>query len=244
MNKVAIIIPNGGMDEVTQTLRDHIYRNVKCDWDTFIVNNPGGVIGYYTKKFASGLGMTNAILTGMNMVDVVSRSEILGNYFAYWICTTSIEFLTEEDYLTPLLNYMVEHPKVAMISPSTNDMAWDCMRQQPGGGFRKVWGVDNVCVLIRKDWFDGIGRYDPELVMGWGPTVEASWQARRDGMEIIVYDGLRFKWNDGIAHTMGRRTLTRAEHNNAAAEEMRRVFQKKYGDGWENKLHFEFLDGL
>ena len=68
--------------------------------------------------------------------------------------------------------------------------------------------------------------------------------ARRDGMSIIVYDGLRFKWNDGIAHTIGRRSLSRIEHNTKAAEEMKKVFQKKYGDDWEKKMHYEYLDGL
>ena len=241
--RTAIIIPNGGMDEVTTTLRDHIHRNVKCDYDIFIVNNPGNVDADYKTQFSYPIGMTAAILEGMNGVDKFTL-ESGREYFSYWIITTSIEFLTEEDYLTPMLDYMVENPKVAMVSPATDDMAWDCMRKRSGKRFRRVWGVDNVCVLIRKDWFDGVGRYDPEFTMGWGPTLEASWQARRDGMEVVVYDGLLIKWTDGIAHTMGRRALSREEHNNAAAEEMRRVFQKKYGDDWEKKIHFEYMEGL
>lgn len=236
MNKVAIIIPNGGMDEVTQTLCEHIRRNTKSEYDLIVVNNPGCASSEYVIQSDVPLGMTMAILEGMKLADEIDE------YFAFWVITTSIEFLEERDYLTPMLNYMVEH-RVAMISPATNDMAWECMQRRPSRGFRKVWGLDNVCVLIRKDWFDGVGRYDPEFTMGWGPTLEASWQARRDGMEIIIYDGLLIKWHDGIAHTMGRRPLSRTEHNNAAAEEMKRVFEKKYGKKWEPKIHFEFLDG-
>jgi hypothetical protein len=241
--RVAIIIPNGGMPEVAQVLCDHIQRNTKSEYDLISVNNPSNGSWYFCKyilNFPVPLGMTKAILEGMKYADIIDKP------FAYWICTTSIEFPTEEDYLTPMLEYMVSHPDVVMMSPATNDMAWDCMKQVPNGAdFRNVWGIDNVCILIRKDWFDSVGRYDPDLYLGWGTTLETCWKARRDNKKIVVMNKMLIKWYDGIAHKMDRRQgISREMHNQLAADEMATVLYRKYGEDWHHKMTHEFLENV
>jgi hypothetical protein len=240
-DRVAIIIPNGGMSEVTHTLCEHVERNTKSLYDLVVVNNPlGDYFGPNTLDYVSPLGMTQAIIKGLEYI-----SNNLHDIFAYWLITTSIEFMFDEDYLTPMLNCMIARPEVVMVSPATNDMAWDSMKQNPTRTHRNTWGVDNVCLLIRKDWFDSVGWYDPDLKMGWGTTLETCWKARRDNKKIVVMDHLMIKWNDGIAHKMGRRQgVDRATHNRFASEEMASVLGQKYGGAWLKKMTTEYLENV
>ena len=240
MNKVAVIIPNGNMPEWSEKIYGHIKLHTKCEHDVIMVNNPITYSeGDYTINCADPIGMTPAILKGIEFAD---NKE---DYFAYWICTTSIEFTEEKDYLTPMLTFMVNHPNAVMVSPATNDMAWNCMRQVQGSVFRRVWGVDNVCLLIRKDWFHSVDLYDAQLKIGWGTTLETCWKARRDQRDIIVMDNLLIKWHDGIAHKMDRRWgETREEHNNAGSKEMESIFLGRYGKDWLKRLNSEFKKGL
>lgn len=248
-NKVAIIIPNSNMPEYTSNLCQYITNTMSLDYDLIVVNNPYYPLNAtdhplsldcdHTVSVQIPLGMTHAILMGLYYVDALSYLKEF-EYFAYWIVTTSLRFpIEKKDFLTPMVKFMLENEKVVMTSPAIIGTAWDSLHPK-GSGWRKVWGVDNNAILIRSDWFNGIGRYRPELTIGWGSSLETCWIARSQGKEIWVNDDLVMTKDDGIAHEMGRRDTIREDFNMKGAEQMHRVLGAEYGENFLEKLGKEY----
>lgn len=230
---VAIIIPNYKMDIWVSSLCSHINTfNKESNYQFIVVNN-----GSHTKFFnidlmlPHPLEMTNAILMGLHYADALEQVYKF-KFFAYWIITTSMAFLEERDYLTPMLEYMRVNPDVVMCSPSIEGTAWDSLPNQGKGEIRDVWGFDNNAVLIRADWFNSIGRYDPELVIGWGSALETCYIARKQGKRMCVFDSFPMVKHDGIAEKLGKRDMSREERNRLGSEEMSKILGKKYGDNF------------
>lgn len=242
-NKVAIIIPNCNTPEFVEELIGHVRRKTadNSDYDVYVINN--GEPRYFHDKpenyvlsYLVPLGMGTAVIKGINYANRIDK------YFAYWILTTSMKFTYDEDYLTPMLKVLKVIPDAVMIHPATIGTAWDSLEPSNyDGGIRGVWGVDSNAVLIRADWYNSVGGYDPELTFGWGSSLELCWKARRDGKRIYVDDRFLMFKDDGVAWDMGRRSeSTHEEFNEKASKQMSEVLSKKYGEEFLERLGHEY----
>lgn len=244
--RVAIIIPNCDTPELVEGLVDQIF-NLSSFYDSFTVltvNN--GYKGLdYTKHFyvtcSFPLEMTHAILVGLSALD--AKEKLTGGKFdAYWILTTSVRFLQNKDYLTPMVEMLFSSDDIVMVSPAISGTAWEELNKSEGYS-KSVRAIDNNAVLYKADWFNSIGRYDPDLTCAWGSSLETCWMARRDKKRIIVINDLEMAKDDGIAERMGRRLLSREDRNSRCSEEMHRVLGAKYGPNFLEKLRKEFWNG-
>lgn len=238
---IGVVIPDYKMPDASNSLRRQIDTMSKYPHLTLVVAQ-----GYCLNippvlSTSERLEMTGAINLALTWFDIQER--LLGEkFFAYWIVTTSMVFLDKDkDYLTPMVEFMQRNPDVVMTSPSVENTAWDSMKNQGGGCTRKVWGVDNIALLIRADWFNSIGRYDPDLTIGWGSSLETCYFARKAGKKIYVFDDLPMSKLDGIAHELDKRDgETREERNKKGSAEMHKVLGAKYGSNFLEILGHDY----
>lgn len=239
---VAIIIPNCRTSELAQRLIDHIDKFTEYPYVGILLNNPSDDIvweGQYTINVSRGIELVGAYLMALTFADTLEQLEGL-TFYAYWSVLTSLEFLSDTDYLTPMVKILDGNPDAVMVSPEISGTAWDTLHPQDNDNIVSVWGVDCNAVLWRADWFNSIGRYDIKMFYGWGGAMESCWIARRDGKEIYVHHGLKTKKHDGIAEKMGKRTMTRLERNTLASANMYEVLEPRYGKNFMNKLGWEY----
>jgi len=246
--RVAIIIPNCDTPELVSSLSLHIMENTVGfsipDFQLLVVNN-----GYYAKDYTffnyinvnHPLEMTHAILLGLSYFDAIEHLDQT-KFDAYWILTTSVSFLREDDYLSPMIEMLFSSDDIVMVSPAISGTAWEELNKSEGYS-KSVRAIDNNAVLYKADWFNSIGRYDPDLTCAWGSSLETCWMARRDKKRIIVINDLEMAKDDGIAERMGRRLLSREDRNSRCSEEMHRVLGAKYGPNFLEKLRKEFWNG-
>lgn len=237
-NPVAIIIPNCRTPELAQSLIDHIEKFTEYPYVGILLNNPSDDItweGQYTINVSIGIELVGAYLMALTFADTLEQLEGI-SFYAYWSVLTSLEFLLDRDYLTPMVDILDGDPEAVMVSPEIDGTAWDSLHPTETDDIVSVWGVDCNAVLWKADWFNSIGRYDIKMFYGWGGAMESCWMARRDDRKIYVHHGLKTKKHDGIAEKMGRRTMSRDERNSAASRNMHNILEERYGDAFLFRL--------
>lgn len=242
-DRVAVVITNYNMPERTDALCEHIGATVKWPHDLIVVDNGSDLVGpskHTNLWLPKNRQTTGGWLAGLNLATHDRE------YLAYWFLITSAEFPGgDSDPLAPMAQYLKDHPDAVGVHPaltSDSTTAWKHLITREGTGFRRTWMIDNIASLYRSDWFDGCGRFDPELVYAWGIDLETCWKARRDGRSLWVCEDTRVKKVTNIGYTMRRMNMSAEERVQLAGANMLAVFTARYGPGWDDKMRNEYVE--
>ncbi len=250
MKKVACIIPNFNMPERTAALTEYIRRNCVDHPEIIVVDNgslkdretfPNFDTAIYLKE---NIQTTGAWLMGMQYADMLER-KYKQSFFAYWVIITSAEFTEKSgDPLAAMLAVMNSNYDAVGVSPVLSldsTTSWEHMKPIPGEwlirGARQTWMLDNICTLWRADWFNSIGRFDPNLVYAWGIDLETSYKARKQGKSLWICENVQVKKVTDIGYTMGRMGMPAEKRRELARENMDQVFTFKYGKNWKEIMY-------
>jgi hypothetical protein len=107
---------------------------------------------------------------------------------------------------------------------------------------RQTWFIDNIASLYRADWFDHVGRFDPDLTYAWGIDLETCWKARKDGRSLWIHEGVKVEKVSDIGYTMNRMNMSAEERAQRATYNMWSVLTRKYGSDWEYMMLNEGVD--
>jgi len=128
------------------------------------------------------------------------------------------------------------HP--ALTADSTT--AWNHLITTGKSGIRKTWMIDNIASMYMADWFDDIGRFDPDLIYGWGIDLETSWKAREQRRTLWINEDVYVKKITDIGYDMNRMNMSAQKRRQVASDNMRDVLSRKYGDLWWLKMTEEY----
>ena len=95
--------------------------------------------------------------------------------------------------------------------------------------------------MYRADFFDVVGGYDKNLIIGWGMDMELSWKARLLGRTIWISEACKMHKERSVAAFMGRWHETPLEREELGRNEMDAVLGAKYGPGYIEKLMNEYV---
>lgn len=241
--RTAAIITNYNMPERTDALVEYIRKHVKSAVDVIVVDNGSDLVPasqYTTLKLEKNVQTTGGWLAGLD--------SLQGDYFAYWFLITSTEFVEglSGDPLTPMVRKLESDPNaVGVANALTPDYkgAWGQLITRGGGGCRKTWMLDNISTLYRADWFDSIGRFDPELVYAWGIDLETCYLARKAGRTLWVCEDAVVKKVTDIGYSMNRMNMSAEERRRLAWINMFDVLERKYKDaGGYYAMKRDFID--
>ena len=183
-------------------------------------------------------------LTGMRAADTVEKHHGK-SYLAYLIMITSTEFVEESgDPLTPLVEFLVANPNAAVVHAALTEDSTSALGQQMkdrgSGKPRRTYLIDNIAALWRADWLNSIGRFRPELRMGWGVLRETCWMARRDRKTIWIHEGTCVKKVSNIGYKMKRMNMTAIRRGELADAEAKLILEPIYGPDFKEKLGHEW----
>jgi hypothetical protein len=240
MNRLAIFISNYNMPERADALAEG-FKGIEIPYDLYLVDNgsdiklPATNTTFKLEKNAQALG---GWLYGLHCADASKK-----DYFAYVFTGTSVEFSSCKDPITPVVRFLEENENAVIGSPALtpdSTTAWTHMIQR-GTGFRRTWMVDNLMSIIKTDWFNGIGRWDPRLSYAWGIDLETSWIARRQGRSIWMDDDVTIKKVTNIGYAMNRMNMSSWDRQVKSTDNMNQIESAKYGDGWYNRMTEEYV---
>jgi hypothetical protein len=238
-DKVAIFIVSFNMPERTDALVEHIQTTVKWPFRLFVIDNGSDIVqpSQYSNVFIKRNRQTTAgWLAGLDAADKYRE-----DYLGYWFLITSAEFTRgDADPLTSLAELLVEDNNAVGVHPAlTTDSttAWKHMITVGGKQPRQVDMIDNIASLWRADWFNQIGRFDPELIYAWGIDLETCHKAREQGRSLWVHEGSRIKKVTNIGYKMNRMNMTAGDREQKAWANMAQVFERKYGNGWYDLMY-------
>lgn len=236
--RVAFIITNYNMPERTNQIVESIRKKVKWPVDIIVVDNGSDLMKpskYTTLRLEKNVQTTNGWLVGLQYAKSLAANRNIC-YFAYWIwITTCLYDETQKDILTPLAQFLIEHPKAAGIAPALtadSTTAWHHLKKSSGNKPRKVGFLDELGVLWRASFFDSVGWFDPDELRGFGVDIETGYLARYSGRDVYIHDGVTVKKESGIAYKMNRMNADTNEREVKAFAEMRMLLNRRYqGDG-------------
>lgn len=242
-DRVAIIITNYNMPEATDKIWDYLQAYVDYPYDFIIVDNASDIIepSKHTSLYLpENVQTCGGWLAGLDYADKLEKS-----YLSYVIVGTSIELVPDQDHIRTMAEFLLDNPDAVGIAPAIVDSEVPCWFQildRGTGKPRRTWGIDHLFAMWRADWFNSVGRFNPELVYAWGLAEETCWQARRDGKSLWVHEGIKMKKHHNIGYKMNRMNMTGEERGRNAMENVTQVMDKKYGDGWMRKFSQEFVN--
>ena len=251
-DRVAVILTNYNMPERTDALYEYMVKYTNWPLDFIVVDNGSDQVDpsrYTALWLEENIQTTGGWMMGLEYSDYMARKNH-EDYFAYWIMGTSMEFTEQSnDPLLPLAKVLENWPEAVMAHAaltSDSTTAYDNMltRFNAGPGPRRTWRLDMLATLVRADWLNGIGRFDPNLTYAWGVPQETSYLARLQGRGIWICEATKIKKVSQIGYDMDRMGMTEKERSARAGAEKKRVLSRKYGDDWFNKLEKEFVNPL
>lgn len=240
--RTAAIITNYNMPERTDSLVGYLQKHVKSELDIVVVDNGSDIkppSKYTWLKLKKNVQTTGGWLAGLN--------ALTKGYFAYWFLITSTEFVDglTGDPLTPMLRKLIDDPiAVGVHNALTPDYrgAWDQLVRRGGTGCRETWMIDNISSLYRADWFDSIGRFDPELIYAWGIDLETCYLARKQKRTLWVCEDAPVKKVTNIGYAMNRMNMSAEDRSRLAWMNMYDVLERKYGKGGYYRIKHDYIE--
>lgn len=240
--RTAAIITNYNMPERTDALVEYLQAHVKSELDIVVVDNGSDIkppSKYSWLKLKKNVQTTGGWLAGLNALPK--------GYFAYWFLITSTEFVegVSKDPLTPMVKKLIDdYDAVGVHNALLPDYvgAWKHLVTRGSKGCRETWMIDNISSLYRADWFDSIGRFDPELVYAWGIDLETCWLARKQGRTLWVCEDAPVRKTTNIGYTMQRMNMSADDRTRLARANMVSVLERKYGKGGYMRTKTDYIE--
>ncbi len=237
-DKVAVLIVNYNMPERTDALVERLERS-GYPHDTIVIGNGSDIVApskYTTLQLDHNVQTTGGWLAGLD--------SLKEKYFAYMFLITSAEIPEQKNDIIGTLAGTLKDDKLAVgVHPALtadSTTAWTHLITTGTSGIRRTWMIDNIASMYRADWFDSVGRFDPELIYGWGIDIETCWKAREQNRTLWIDERIHVKKITDIGYKMKRMNMSADKRRKLAGDNMRDVLSRKYGDNWWMKMTEEY----
>jgi GT2 family glycosyltransferase len=258
MNKVATIILNRNLPDVTDALRDSLARIDGERTDIYVVE-AGSDDGKLSRNCTWHANWPEArehglrYQRGMNygLSRLVSENKFK-NYDAFFLLTNDTEF-GKESVLGPLLEVLDEHPRVGILSPCSR--SWGerlLLKTQPT---RYFWYIHNTAYLLRRQFVEDVMErenpdhmnclFDGTNFRGYGGESELIAKGYANDWAAAITARAWAEENE--THLLTKADLIRTEsyeeNIRLYLEEGRQWMRRKYGfnSRWVMQRHVKFL---
>lgn len=240
--KIGVFLVNYNMPERTNALVENLQTNSKWPIDIYVIDNgsdikePSPFTNIHVKK---NIQTCNGWLEGLK-----AAKQSKKNYFAYMFLITSASFVTNDDPITPMANFLLENKNSVGIHPAlTKDSTtyWTHLLSRDGNIPRKTWMIDNIASMYKADWFDKIGWFDPRMTYAWGIDLETCYIARKENRSIWIDERIKIKKITNIAYKMNRMNMSANKRVDLASKNMRSILKEKYGKFYWKKMTKDYV---
>ena len=159
MKKVATIILNRNLPQVTNKLYEHIHKFDSAFTDIYVVeagSDPNLLSKYVTWHACSEVDIKNGLRYGRGMnfglVNLLKENKF-HDYDAFFLLTNDTE-LEEQSTLGPLINVMNKHPNLGILSPCSE--RWGEKHLLKEQKTKYFWFIHNNAYLLRRQFIESI----------------------------------------------------------------------------------------
>jgi len=242
--KIATIILNRNLPEVTDRLYDHIFKYDGEHTDIYVLEAGSDInnLSRYTSWYAnSDEVLTNGLryCRGMNygLVQLINEGKF-SQYDSFFLLTNDTEF-EETPTISPLLNVMNQHPRLGILSPCSKQ--WGERFLLNGESTKYFWFIHNNAYLVRRNLIESICNLDnPDIIdflfdgnnfRGYGTEHELIAKAYSNDWAAGITNLVWAKENETYLKKYSKKikTQTYEENLNLYIEEGRCWMRKKYG---------------
>lgn len=261
MDRVAAILLNYNMGEVIEQNVDYIKRCVKSPVDIFVVDQSSNPDWSWPldedaadkatlyASLSSNLHATHGFNTCLRLADSYAEYNDLGEYFAYWVITTTglldPDGTRTDDCLAPLLSHLENDGNAVVVQPAYREDSkgfWQHLYTRGGTSPRRVFMIEHSAALFRGDWFRDIGFMEPQIHVH-GTDLWYSYLARMEERGLYVHEGTWIKRHNDNMHEMGRSFEGNPQgRTTLARKSFERFGHAMLGPLWEQRLVNEYTD--
>lgn len=255
MRKVAIIVLNYRMAEMTDRLVARIKEVTRWPHDLFVIDNgspgdrPGNgeIAASTTHRCSPNRRLTGGFNFGIEVARAHEIDPVVGDhpedlkYDAFWLVCNDVRLRKPIDVVAACMA-QVERARqagqpIGIIHPSMEpdpatwnhaDMVW----HGPAGVRDTDW-ADIICPIYTREAMEAAGwRFNPELVYGWGIDRESSYLCWKNGLRVTVCDDVQVWHHMGTTYEAGKDPEFKDfdAYKKAAGGAQWPVLQRLYGD--------------
>jgi hypothetical protein len=238
--RVALILVNYNMLENTNSIIENLISCTNYPTDFIVVDNGSDLTKpseYTTLKLEKNVQTTNGWLMGLHYADAISVCEGF-KYYAYIICITSL-YINNKD--TDIIEHLVKKltDEIVGIHPSLckeSTTAHKHLMCKNSKELREVKFIDNIFSVYKADWFNSIGRFNPEMIYAWAVDLETGYLARKSDKKVCVDDTIQVKKITDIGYKLKRMNMEANVRRNRASKQMHNYLRKKYGSNYKTLM--------
>lgn len=258
MSRIATIVLNRNLPEVTDTLCDRLER-IDGDLTEVFVVEAGSDDKHLSRHCTWYADWPEArehglrYQRGMNYaLSQLLHDGRFGQYDAFFLLTNDTEF-SEEPILAPLLEVLSEHPRVGLLSPCSR--RWGERLLLKEHDTRYFWYIHNTAYLLRREFVESIMEKDTPNYMNF--LFDGSNFRGYGGENELIAKGYANDWAAAITtrtwaeenetHLLKKadliRTETYEENIRLYLEEGRNWLRRKYGfnSRWSMQRYVKFF---
>jgi hypothetical protein len=163
MKKVATLILNRNLPEVTNSLYEHLVQYDQELTDIYVIDagSQGAGMSKYTSWAAdwddaihNGLRYWRGMNFGLSKLFLESK---LSDYDAFFLLSNDTE-LENKPTIAPLLEILDKHPRIGILSPCSKSWGeWTLLQQQTTKYF---WFIHNNAYLLKREFIQSIMNLD------------------------------------------------------------------------------------
>lgn len=244
MKRVATIILNRNLPEVTNQLCDHIIHHDGDVTDVYVVeagSDHERLSRYSTwhanwpEAITHGLRYSRGMNYGLSQLWKEGR---FSQYEAFFLLTNDTE-LQQGPTLTPLLSVLDRHPRVGILSPCSKRWGERFLLKEQST--RYFWFIHNNAYLLRRDFVESVFNeesldpmgflFDGSNFRGYGSESELIAKAYANDWAAAITAEVWAAENE--SHLINRADLIKTEgyeeNKRLYVEEGRRWMRRKYG---------------
>jgi len=244
MKKIATIILNRNLPEVTERLYEHLSKYDGDQTDIYVVEagSDTNKLSRYTTWHANSDDVLAKGLRygrGMNfgLVELLNEGKF-DQYDAFFLLTNDTEFKNCST-LSPLMEIMNEHPRVGILSPCSE--RWGERLLLKGESTKYFWFIHNNAYLLRREFIESIcDKEKPEVMdflfdgtnfRGYGSEHELIAKAYANDWAAAITTQVWASENEShlLDHADQIKTEGYEENLKLYIAEGRRWMRKKYG---------------
>lgn len=244
MKKIATIILNRNLPEVTERLYEHLFKYDGSQTDIYVVEagSDASKLSRYTTWHANATDvLANGLRYGRGMnfglVQLLKEGKF-DQYDAFFLLTNDTEFKAEAT-LSPLMEIMNKHPRLGVLSPCSERWGERLLLKNEKTKF--FWFIHNNAYLLRREFIESICDKDQPDVMdflfdgtnfrGYGTEHELIAKAYANDWAAAITSEVWAAENEShlLDHADQIKTEDYEENLKLYITEGRRWMRKKYG---------------
>lgn len=244
MKKIATIILNRNLPEVTERLYEHIDKYDGDQTDIYVVEagSDAGKLSRYVTWHANSAEVVRDGLRygrGMNFgLAQLLKEGKFGQYDAFFLLTNDTEFRAQST-LAPLMSVLNDHPRVGILSPCSE--RWGERLLLKSEVTRYFWFIHNNAYLLRREFIESICDkeqadmmdflFDGTNFRGYGSEHELIAKAYANDWAAAITSRVWAAENEShlLDHADQIKTEDYEENLNLYIAEGRRWMRRKYG---------------